>query len=283
MSPMPRTILRFFVSVLLLLVAGCERYESLRALPAPTLRTHYLIDFEHHRDAERLVEASGYLLVFNPGSRDVPLEATVYFEDREPQRLSLTARAGTTTWSSVVDWPMKPEGRFALAITSAEPVIAQAAIQWGNTGGDLGPTAATRSTAGRRESATSYMAIPQLAERWYLADGLVIDKRDESWLRESETTVVLNPGDVPAHVTLTMFYRWFTRQHTIDVPPRRVRHVRMADVVLVNHHYGLRVTSDQPVAVQSRRTMHWYNSPEPMTFWSVPLVPLARVLQETTR
>jgi hypothetical protein len=223
------------------------------------------------------------VLIFNPGARDVPLQVTFYFEDREPQSFPLTARAGTTTWSSVAEWPVKVEGRFALAIASAEPVIAQAAIQWGNTGGDLSPAAAARSSAGPREAATSYMAIPDLAERWYLADGLVIDKREESWLRESETTLVLNPDDAPAHVTLTMFYRWFTRQHTIEVPARRLRHVRMEDVVLANHHYGLRVESDRPVAVQSRRTMHWYDSSEPMTFWSVPLVSLARDLQETAR
>lgn len=280
MSPSRGVARRVLPGLLLLLATGCEHYESLRALPAPVLRTHYLIDFEYYRDAARLLEASGYLLIFNPGSREVPLDVTVYFEDREPQRFQLTARAGATTWSSVTEWPVKPEGRFALAVASAEPVIVQASIQWDNTGGDLGSKAAARSAAGRREAATSYTAIPDLAERWYLADGLVIDKPEESWLRESEGTIVLNPGDAPARVTLTTFYRWFVRQHTIEVPPRRVRHVRMDDIVLANRHYGLRVASDRPVAVQSRRTMYWYDSTELMSFWSVPLVPLARDLLE---
>ena len=111
MSPSRGVARRVLPGLLLLLATGCEHYESLRALPAPVLRTHYLIDFEYYRDAARLLEASGYLLIFNPGSREVPLDVTVYFEDREPQRFQLTARAGATTWSSVTEWPVKPEGR----------------------------------------------------------------------------------------------------------------------------------------------------------------------------
>lgn len=87
---------------------------------------------------------------------------------------------------------------------------------------------------------------------------------------------MLNPNDTPARVELAVFYSPLTRHHAVDVPARRLRAVRMDHLALTNHHYGLRVVSDRPVAVQSRRAVYWYDSPELlMTFWSVPLAPLA--------
>jgi hypothetical protein len=122
------------------------------------------------------------------------------------------------------------------------------------------------------------MAIPALAGRWYVADGIVIDNRDELWIRESEWAVMLNPGDAAAHVELGLFFKVFTRSHTVEVPPRRVRAIRMDDLVtLRNKHYGVRFASDVPIAAQWRRTVAWYDSPELMSFWSVPCVPLAPI------
>jgi hypothetical protein len=153
-------------------------------------------------------------------------------------------------------------------------VIAQATIAWDNTGGSLATGALTKSPTGVREAATSYMAIPRLADRWYLADGLVIDNPTKLWVRETESTIVLNPGDEDATVRLSTFYRPFTRHQGVQVPARRVVSVRMDDLAFANHHYGLRVTSDHPVAVQSRRVVYWNGSPDVMTFWSTPCVAL---------
>lgn len=256
-----------------LLAGGCERYETLAVLPEGAMRTQYLADFERSGDAERLVGHGGYLVVFNPGPRRVPLDVTIFFEDREPERFTLEARPGATLALEIGEWPVVPQGRFALAIDSAEPVIAQATLAWSNTGGDLRLGAATRAGQAR-EAATSYMAIPRLADRWYLADGVVLDDPRGMWARESEWTLVLNPGDEPAAVTLATFYRWFTRHAAVEVPARRVRAVKMDDLVVPNRHYGLRVTSDRPVAVQSRRVVYWNDSPDVMTLWSVPCVAL---------
>lgn len=273
-APAVRRRLRAMLAALAFLAAACERYESLVVLPDGALRTQYLIDFEYTADPERLVATHGYLLIFNPGAHKVAVDVTVYYEDREPEHFALEAGAGTTTGSAIAEWPVVPQGRFALGLDSTEPVIAQATIAWDNAGGNLGAGAPTKSPTGVREAATSYMAIPRLADRWYLADGLVIDNPTKLWVRETESTIVLNPGDEDATVKLSTFYRPFTRHQDVRVPPRRVVSVRMDDFVFANHHYGLRVTSDRPVAVQSRRVVYWYGSPDIMTFWSTPCVAL---------
>lgn len=257
------------------LVLGCERYDTLTVVPDGARRIQYLVDFEHVEDTEQLIASGGYLLVLNPGAHPVPLDVTLYFEDRDPEHFALEARPGTTTWWPVREWPIVPHGRFALAVASSEPVIAQATLAWDNARGSYETGAETRSPKGVREAATSYVAIPALADRWFLPDGIVIDSPKAYWIRESEWTIVLNPGDEPADVTIGTFYRWFTRHHGVTVPPRRVTAVRMDDIVLENRHYGVRVSSDRPVAVHTHRTVYWYDSPEVMTFWSTPFAPLS--------
>src|SRR6516165_9674203 len=143
------------------------------ALLAPALQTHYLIDYEYQVDATNGFATMGHLLVYNPGPRPVPLTVTVYYEDREPQQLHLLAPAQASTETNYSQWPLTPNGRCALRVTSPEPVVCQATVGWTNTGNDYSPRAATKSPRGVRETAKSYQAIPELARTWYLADGLV--------------------------------------------------------------------------------------------------------------
>jgi hypothetical protein len=256
---------------LTVVLIGCERYESLQVQPAGSLRTHYLLDFESHRDPGTLHTMDGWLVVFNPASRPAKLDLTVYFEDREPERFRLEARPGATTAWRASDWPVRVSGRFALRAEASEPVIAQATLGWNNSGGVHEPDAAAGSPRGIREAASSYLSIPAPADRWILADGIVLLDPAGTWYRESEWTIILNPNDEPADLDLAVFYSPFTRHHAATVPPRRLKTIRMDDLVIANHHYGLRVASDRPVAVQSRRNVYWPDSPELMTFWSVPL------------
>jgi hypothetical protein len=259
-------------------LAGCERYETLTVQPAGTLQTHYLIDFTYLKDAATHAATEGHLVVFNPGATDADLDVTVYFEDREPEHRRQSARAGASTESDFSSWPVRPGDRFALAVTSSVPVVAQATVGWNNVDNDGAPTARASDGSRPREAATSYMAIPGLAARWYLADGIVIDDPDDLWIRESEWAVLLNPGDTAAHVELGLFFKVFMRSHTVEVPPRRVRAFHMDDLVtLRNKHYGVRFASDVPIAAQWRRTVEWYDSPELMSFWSVPCVPLVPI------
>lgn len=264
-------------------LAACERYESLEVLPPASLRTHYLIDFTYERDPATRAATEGHLVVFNPSSRAADLSIIVYFEDREPKQVRLRARPGASTESNFSDWPVAPGQRFALAVTSSDPVVAQATIGWNNVGNDGAPGAHTDDGGRPREAVASYTAIPDLATRWYLADGIVIDRPSELWIRESEWAVMLNPGDAPARVDLGLFFRFFKSSHTIEVPARRVRAIRMDDLVpLRNRHYGVRFASDVPIAAQWRRTVNWYDSPELMSFWSVPCVPLTPLARSSS-
>lgn len=265
----------WLLAALLLVASGCERYETLSIVPPATLKTHYLVDFTALEDPATRAATMGHLVAFNPSPRPATLDVTVYFEEREPEHFALVAAPGTSTESSHPSWPVRTGERFALAVASSEPVFVQATIGWNNVGNDGSPTARAADGGRPREAATSYTAIPALAERWYLADGVVLDKPRVLWIRESEWAVLLNPGDAPARVELSLFFQWFTRAHTIEVAPRRVRAVRMDDLVtLRNKHYGVRVASDVPIAAQWRRTIEWYDSPELMSFWSIPLVPM---------
>jgi len=275
-----RTLLVVLCAGLALVLSACERYETLVVLPEGAMRTQYLLDYEHTVDAERLVASHGYLLIFNPGATVVRIDVTVYYEDRDPEIFALEAGPGTTTASAIAEWPVVPQGRFALGIASSEPVVAQATIAWDNTGGNLETGAATKSPTGVREAATSYMAIPRLADRWYLADGIVMNDPDHYWVRETETTLVLNPGNQDANVEVSTFYRPLTRHQRVQVPARRLAAVRMDDLAFANHHYGLRVTSDRPIAVQSRRVVYWNGTPDVMTFWSTPCVALPSAASE---
>src|SRR6185436_20213839 len=158
-------------------------------------------------------------------------------------------------------------------VRSDEPVVCQATIGWTNTGGDYSPGAKTSSPRGIRETAKSYAATRSLARRARIADGLVLDGPGNLWIRESEWALILNPGDAPAHVVISMYGESGTREHAVDVPARRLRALYMDDIAPRNEHYGVEFSSDQPVATQWVREVRWYDSSEMMAFWSVPAVP----------
>lgn len=235
--------------------------------------THYLIDFDYWLDEKALHASMGHLLVYNPGSQGAQVETTIYFEDREPASFSLSAAGGTSTETNYTKWPVKPNSRFALAVQSPVPVVCQATIGWNNAGNDYTTGAKTHSPHGVRECARSYHAITQLGRDWYLADGLVLDNPARIWVRESEWLFVLNPGDAPANVTVTMQYRRDDiGKHQVTVAPRRLAVVYMDDLVQRNQHYGAHIAADQPVAAQWMRVVKWDDASETMAFWSVPCV-----------
>jgi hypothetical protein len=238
------------------------------------MRTHYLVDYEYALDSEALTGTMGHLVVLNPGPRVAELTVTAFFEDRETAVFELAAAPYASTESSFERWPVRPGDRFALRVESSEPVVCQATVGWTNTGNDYRPDAPTRSPRGVREAAKSYLSLTTLAEHWYLADGIVVDQPSRLWIRESEWALVLNPSDAPARVTMTLFGGGLLHDHVVDVAPRRLKRVFMDDVAARNRHYGVRFSSDRPVAAQWLRGVYWYDSPEVMAFWSVPCVPL---------
>jgi len=229
----------------------------------------YLVDFEYLAESDTLFATMGHMLAFNPGPRDAELTVTVFYEDRDCTTFTLQAPAGKSTESNYTKWPIQPGVRFALQVESTEPIVCQATVGWTNTNNDYNPTAFTKSPHGVRECAKSYMAIEQLGRDWYLADGVVIDRPQHVWIRESEWALLLNPGAAPVHVTMAL-HAATRSEHQVEVPARRLKTVFMDEIVERNVHYGVHFTADQPIAAQWLRTVNWYDRPDLMAFWSVP-------------
>ncbi len=235
--------------------------------------TYYLLDHEYTEDEENLTGSMGHLLAFNPGSEDVDLKVTLFFEDREPVAFTLVAPAGWRLNSTYVQWPLEPDVRFAMMVESEQPLVCQSTVGWNNTKNNYRPGAESKIEPEVRECAKSYMAIDQLARDWYVADGVVIDNPEGIWVRESEWAVVLNPGDRPVEVAMGLHYGDEVGEHRVEVPARRMKCLYMDDIAQRNRGYGIHFSSDQPVAVQWLRAVYWATRPVLMAFWSVPGVP----------
>lgn len=233
---------------------------------------YYLLDYEYLFDEASLHASMGHLLAFNPGRRDVTLQMTLFFEDREPIAFQQHAPAGRSSESNYSGWPVQPNTSFALRVESEAPLVCQATIGWNNSGNDYARTARTRSPLGVRECAKSYMALTTLSREWLVADGIVISGA-HIYVRESEWAIVLNPGDDPARVTMTLHYNDDRAEHHVTVAPRRVCRVFMDPIARHNAHYGMTLSADQPVAAQWLRTVKWDDDSELMAYWSVPCVP----------
>jgi hypothetical protein len=236
------------------------------------MKTHYLIDHRFLQDPDRLQGEFGHLLAFNPGSQDANLHITFFFEDRDPVSMEMVAKCGESSETNYAKWPIKPGERFALKVESSQPVACQSTVGWNVTLNDYSPTAPTHSDLGVRECAMSYTSITALNSEWFLPDGIVIDMPDNIYVRESEWALLLNPGDQAAQVDLNLHYHDIDR-HSVTVPARRMMAVYMDEIARRNTHYGVHFHSDQPIAVQWRRTVSWYERPEMMAYWSVPCVP----------
>ena len=234
--------------------------------------TYYLLDHNYLLDEAHGFGEFGHLLAFNPGSRDAELKITLFFEKGEPLTFTQKAPAGKSTESNYSKWPIQPGVRFAMQVESTEPIACQSTVGWNVTLNNYAPDAKTQSPLGIRECALSYMAIPRLAQDWYLADGIVIDNPESIYVRESEYAFVLNPGEQPAQVTLALHYDDVVEHPTV-VPARQLKVLYMDDIARRNAHYGVHFRADRPVAVQWQRVVQWYNSLEKMCYWSVPCVP----------
>ena len=236
------------------------------------MHTYYLIDHEYLVDEAKGYGEFGHLLAFNPGKRDATLTVTLFFEDREPVSFPFDAPAGKSSETNYSKWPVQPGTRFALRVESPVPLVCQSTNGWNVTLNDYSPNAPTKSPLGVRETAKSYMAITRLAQEWFVADGIVIDMPKRMYVRESEWAVLLNPGDVPAEVTMALHYDDIV-EYPLTVPARRLKVVYMDDIARRNTHYGVHWTSDQPIAVQWLRAVLWNDRDEVMAFWSVPCAP----------
>lgn len=98
--------------------------------------------------------------------------------------------------------------------------------------------------------------------RWAIAEGYI-----PAWsngpspeMQSHETCCVLNAGDEPAHVTLTLYFedRDPVGPYRVTVPARRTCHLRFNDLqdpapVPLGTGFATLVESDQPIIVQHTR------------------------------
>lgn len=100
------------------------------------------------------------------------------------------------------------------------------------------------------------------ALRWAIAEGYIPRESTgpELEMTSHETVCILNAGDQPAHVTLTVYFsdRGPAGPYRIEVPPQRTRHVRFNDLtepegIPRGTDYASVIESDVPIVVQHTR------------------------------
>ncbi len=100
------------------------------------------------------------------------------------------------------------------------------------------------------------------ARRWAIAEGYIPtwSNGPEPEMLSHETACILNAGDAPAHVEITVYFsdREPVGPYRVTVPPRRTRHVRFNDLedpepVPKGTDYASVIESDVPIVVQHTR------------------------------
>jgi len=252
--------------------AALGLWAACAAAAPPERRPHFLLDYQYTRDGRRLFATMGYLVVLNPGEREANARETFFFEDRAPETRRLTVPPRRSVVESFHRWPVRPNSRFAVRVESDAELVCQATSGWENTLNDESPGAKTRGGALPREAASSSIALRGTGTEWLVADGIVIDAPDSTWVRESETALLLNPGGADASVVLEILGAGRSVSRSVRVPALRLAVVAMDPIVPKNRNYSVRITSDLPIAAQWRRDLFRAGSDEPLSFWSVAAV-----------
>ena len=100
------------------------------------------------------------------------------------------------------------------------------------------------------------------ARRWAIAEGYIpgTSTGPEPAMTSHETACLLNTGDRPAEVSITVYFadRDPVGPYRLTVPPRRTRHVRFNDLddpepIPRDTDYASLVESDVPIVVQHTR------------------------------
>jgi hypothetical protein len=98
--------------------------------------------------------------------------------------------------------------------------------------------------------------------RWAIPEGMIPSEStaDGPDLESHETCCILNAGDQPAQVTITLFFadREPVGPYRVEVPARRTRHLRFNELedpepVPRDTDYASLIESDVPIVVQHTR------------------------------
>ena len=113
-------------------------------------------------------------------------------------------------------------------------------------------------------------------KEWFFPDAELPPRGEDAALFGHESVIILNPGDAPARVVITLYYtdREPTVLPPITVEARRVRCVRSVEgegilgfPVATGEQYALRVSASEPVVAQYGRldmrsgAMAFYTTP----------------------
>jgi hypothetical protein len=100
-------------------------------------------------------------------------------------------------------------------------------------------------------------------KHWAIAEGYIPgdgENREDRRFVSHETVCLLNAGDAPAHVALTLYFadRDPAGPYRVDVAPRRTLHLRFNDLeqperVPRETDYACTIESDVPIVVQHTR------------------------------
>ncbi len=98
--------------------------------------------------------------------------------------------------------------------------------------------------------------------RWAIAEGYIPtwSSSDNRALTSHETACLLNAGDKPAHVAITVYFsdRDPVGPFRVTVPPRRTLHMRFNDLrdpqpIPAGTDFSSVIESDEPIVVQHTR------------------------------
>lgn len=98
--------------------------------------------------------------------------------------------------------------------------------------------------------------------RWAIAEGYIppSSSNDSHQLTSHETACLLNAGDKPANVAITLYFadREPVGPYQVTVPPRRTLHLRFNELkdpqpVPTDTDYASLIESDVPIVVQHTR------------------------------
>lgn len=101
--------------------------------------------------------------------------------------------------------------------------------------------------------------MPIGKKRWAIAEGYIPASSNgpAPQMTSHETACILNAGDAPAEIRITIFYRdREPASYELVVPARRTRHVRFNDLkpeIPADTDYACAIESSVPIVVQHTR------------------------------
>ena len=227
-------------------------------------RVHYFAD-GYLLEAEGPNRQSTWVCMFNLSTRESKMKFTFYYEDAEPTTMEHRMLPERGANLHLLGCPeVLRDKRFGAKIETSEPMIIQITTGYYGVGDrDDWYTRAMHSV----------ICNDRLSAVNYYADGLVID-RPGVRLKEPEWAFILNPGTMPADVTLSAYYNDGEQiSYDFHVAPQRVLPVFMDELVIKNKLFGARYISNVPVAIQQTRLIEEEDRKTIRSCYSVMAIP----------